>query len=51
MIEPRFGFFSSNYYPGRAMTPMGSYTISMRFVFLVDGNEVSVDTGKFNIDV
>jgi hypothetical protein len=42
--------WSSNYYPTAALTPLGSYLISMRFVFLVDGDEVSFDTGQFRID-
>jgi hypothetical protein len=43
-------FLSGNYYPSSAMTPLGSYLISMRFVFLVDGKEVVFDTGKFRVD-
>jgi hypothetical protein len=43
-------FWSGNYIPLMAMAPIGSYLISVRFIFLVDGEEVLFNTGQFRID-
>jgi hypothetical protein len=43
-------FFSSNYYPGVAMTPQGSFKIALTFIFLRDGEKCRVSTGRFMVD-
>jgi hypothetical protein len=43
--------FSSNYYPGVGLTPMGCYMIDIQFNFFVDNTPIAVSTGPFKIDV
>ena len=44
--------WSDNFYPNVGwITPMGEYTIDIRFVFSTAGKTVTVSTGPFKIDV
>jgi hypothetical protein len=45
-------FWSGNEYPEQGWAaPMGEYLIDIEFVFVVDGERVSVRTGPFKMDV
>lgn len=44
-------FWSDNYYKYMGMSPMGCYVINIKFNFICDGSNISVQTNPFKIDV
>jgi hypothetical protein len=44
-------FWSDNYYKNVGLSPMGCFTINIKFNFIYDGKKVSVQTNPFLIDV